>query len=145
MPIGNLTSQIFANIYLNEFDRFVKHKLKPKAYVRYGDDFILIEINLARLRFFRIEAIGFLKNELKLKINPKSDKIMKLRHSLKYLGVKIWPLGRTLNKRSLSRVENRLNQKNISSYSGLIKKHTKAKLIKKFNWLVYEKIIESIN
>ncbi|RTK94678.1 RNA-directed DNA polymerase [Candidatus Saccharibacteria bacterium] len=41
MPIGNLTSQIFANIYLNEFDRYVRHTLKPRGYVRYGDDFVL--------------------------------------------------------------------------------------------------------
>ncbi len=40
LPIGNLTSQILANVYLNEFDRFVQHSLKPLAYIRYGDDFI---------------------------------------------------------------------------------------------------------
>jgi len=42
LPIGNLTSQILSNIYLNEFDRHIKHRLKPRAYVRYGDDFIII-------------------------------------------------------------------------------------------------------
>ena len=41
IPIGNLTAQIFANIYLNEFDQFVLHSLKPLGYTRYGDDFVL--------------------------------------------------------------------------------------------------------
>ncbi len=45
IPIGNLTSQIFANIYMNEFDQFVKHKLKVKYYVRYTDDFLIISDN----------------------------------------------------------------------------------------------------
>ena len=113
--------------------------------MRYGDDFLIIEIDLAKLKFLRNETIAFLEKQLRLKINPKSDKIVKFRHGLKYLGVKLWPSGRTLNKRSLSRAENRLNTKNISSYSGLIKKHTKTKLIKKFNWLIYEKIIEAVD
>ena len=42
MPLGNLTSQFFANLYLNELDQFVKHKLKVKYYVRYVDDFVLL-------------------------------------------------------------------------------------------------------
>lgn len=50
IPIGNLTSQIFANIYLNEFDRFVRHTLKPLGYIRYGDDFVLFTNNEAEAR-----------------------------------------------------------------------------------------------
>ena len=44
-PIGNLTSQLFANVYLNEFDQFVKHRLKIKHYLRYADDFIILDSN----------------------------------------------------------------------------------------------------
>jgi hypothetical protein len=50
MPIGNLTSQLFANIYINEWDRFVRHELKPLAYVRYGDDFLLYFADAATAR-----------------------------------------------------------------------------------------------
>lgn len=141
MPIGNLTSQIFANIYLNEFDRFVKHQLKPKAYLRYGDDFLLVESDLAKLKTFRTDAIRFLKNELKLSMNPKSDMILKARDGLKFLGVVFWPSGRILNKRSLNRTTSRLTSSNVSSYSGLIKGHTDHKHIKYFNWIVYEKLL----
>jgi len=68
MPIGNLTSQIFANIYLNELDRFIKHNLKQKAYLRYGDDFILVENDSKKLKILRAETMDFLKNELKLAV-----------------------------------------------------------------------------
>jgi RNA-directed DNA polymerase len=89
MPIGNLTSQIFANIYLNELDRFVKHELKVKYYLRYGDDFILIHQDLEKLNALRKRTIGFLENNLKLKLNPKNDKIIKSTYGLKFLGVVI--------------------------------------------------------
>ncbi|MCC7197406.1 RNA-directed DNA polymerase [Candidatus Peregrinibacteria bacterium] len=140
IPIGNLTSQIFANIYLNELDRFVKHTLKVKAYLRYGDDFILLENDLGKLKLFRAQTVDFLRNELKLQVNPKSDRIIKPAHGLKFLGIKFWPSGRNLTKRNLRRIQSRLNTKNISSYSGLMKKHGNSKQVKRFNWLVYEKL-----
>lgn len=144
MPIDNLTSQIFANIYLNELDRFVKHELKVKEYLRYGDDFIIIENNLEKLKHIRAKSTRFLAEELKLEVNPKSDMIIKAQRGLKFLGVKLWPCGRTLNKRNLARSHKRLNTRNISSYSGLIKKHTNRKQIKHFDWLVSEKLFEDI-
>lgn len=144
MPIGNLTSQIFANIYLNELDRFVKHQLKPKAYMRYGDDFILVETDSEKLKSFRVQTTDFLNNELKLQVNPKSDKIVKARQGLKLLGVKLWPSGRNLLKRNLSRTKERLKVNNIASYSGLIKQHGNKKQIKEFNWLVYEKLLADL-
>jgi len=140
MPIGNLTSQIFANIYLNELDRFVKHTLKVKAYSRYGDDFIVIESDLGKLKLFRTQTINFLQNELNLRVNPKCDKIIKPAHGLRFLGIKFWPSGRTLSRRNLSRVRERLNPSNISSYSGLMRKHGNHKQIKQFNWAIYEKL-----
>jgi hypothetical protein len=141
MPIGNLTSQIFANIYLNELDQFVKHRLKPKAYLRYGDDFILIESNLRKLNIFRIGAVKFLETRLKLRMNLKSDRVMKIHHGLQFLGLKFWPGGRTLNKRNLIRVTERLAPNNISSYSGLVVKHGSSKQKERFSWIVYEKLL----
>ncbi len=141
MPIGNLTSQIFANIYLNELDRFVKHHLKPKAYLRYGDDFILIDTDLEKLKNFRTATIEFLEKDLKLRMNSKNDKMIKSRHGLKFLGVILWPYNRTLNKRNFKRVHDRLKSNNISSYSGLIKEHAEYKNVKYFNWLLQEKVI----
>ena len=49
MPLGNLTSQFFANLYLNELDQFIKHKLRAKYYIRYVDDFVILDSNYYNL------------------------------------------------------------------------------------------------
>jgi retron-type reverse transcriptase len=136
MPIGNLTSQIFANIYLNELDRFVKHELKVKYYLRYGDDCILIHPDLEKLKQLRARAIRFIQVELGLKVNPKNDKILKAGHGLKFLGVEIWPTGRKLNMRNINKIQRKLCHRNISSYFGLMIKHSNRKAINEFCWLV---------
>ena len=79
LPIGNLTSQIFSNIYLNEFDRLVVHELKPKNYLRYGDDFILFCRNKKEAGNFRDQATRFLKDKLFLPVNTKNDIIIRLK------------------------------------------------------------------
>jgi len=141
MPIGNLTSQIFANIYLNELDRFVKHELKVKVYLRYGDDFVIVGRNLERLKEVRFAVSCFLVDEMKLQVNTKSDRIMKVTHGLWFLGVKLWPFSRSLNSRNQRRIVERLQAKNISSYSGIVKKHGDSRKVREFNWLVIEKIL----
>lgn len=108
--------------------------------MRYGDDFVIIEPDAERLRFFRMQTVNFLKTILKLEVNPKSDRIVKSRHGLKYLGVKIWPDGCTLTRRNLVRIKERLNFRNVSSYGGLIKQHGNYKQMKKFNWMMYERL-----
>ena len=144
MPIGNLTSQIFANIYLNELDRFVKHELKVRNYLRYGDDFILIYPELEKLNRLRTSVVQFLENGLRLNLNPKNDKIFKVRHGLRFLGVMIWLNGRKLKKRNKNRIKKRLSYRNISSYYGLVLKHGNKKTINEFAWLVYS-ILNSKN
>lgn len=144
MPIGNLTSQIFANIYLNELDRFVKYKIKPQAYIRYGDDFLIISEKLDDLKQSRNEIIKFLKEKLELKINVKNDIIIKPKWGLKFLGIVIFSNGRKLNKRNWNRAVGNLNIRNIASYSGLVKNHSAPKKFKEFNWIIadyYEKQI----
>lgn len=139
VPIGNLTSQIFANIYLNELDRFVKHFIKPQAYLRYGDDFIIISENLDQLKQIREKTTNFLRERLQLKINAKNDIMIKTKWGLKFLGVWIFPKGRKLNKRNWRRAREKVNARNVSSYSGLVKQHSKQKRIKEFNWIILEK------
>lgn len=140
MPIGNLTSQIFSNIYLNELDRFVKHKLKPKAYLRYGDDFLLFDMDEKRLKNMREEAIKFISNVLKLPIHSKNDLIFKAKHGLKFLGVILYQTGRKLNKRMSNRIKTELGTRNASGYWGVIKKHSNQKAIEEFQWRLVEMI-----
>lgn len=141
MPIGNLTSQIFSNIYLNELDRYVKHTIKPQAYMRYGDDLIIIEKDKAKLEQIRTLVDEFLTTKLKLTLHAKNNIIVKARHGIKFLGVVIYPQGRRLNKRAKGRAFSRLSTSNLPSYSGLIKQHGNKKLIKEFQWHTSELLI----
>lgn len=142
IPIGNLTSQIFANIYLNELDRFVKHTIKPQAYLRYGDDFIIIEADRNQLISNKLIITKFIEAKLKLEINPKNDIIVKARSGLHFLGVEIFPKGRRLKKRNWQRAEERLNVQNVASYKGLIDKHSNKKSKKYFNWVISQLFYE---
>jgi retron-type reverse transcriptase len=75
MPLGNLTSQFFANVYLNELDYFVKHKLKAKYYIRYVDDFVILNKNKQILEDYFIKIKRYLTN-LKLELHPDKSKII---------------------------------------------------------------------
>ena len=68
--LGNLTSQIFANIYLNELDRFVKHTLRAKRYIRYTDDFVIVQHDPALLANYKSAIEQFLADILKLALHP---------------------------------------------------------------------------
>lgn len=138
LSIGNLTSQILANLYLNEFDRFVRHELKPLAYMRYGDDFILFDAELASLKMKETMAIEFLHGQLGLRINPNNNFIAPVWKGIKYLGCNIGPEGIILNRRNRRRVFRRLNQSNLASYHGLIQKFGNKDLRDKFDWSVFE-------
>lgn len=141
IAIGNLTSQIFANIYLNELDRFVRNTIKPQAYLRYGDDFIIFSKDLAKLEQIRENVIGFLDEKLRLAINFKNNIIIRPKWGLKFLGVIIDPNLRVLNKRNQKRIIKKLNLENLASYFGLVKQYDRRKLIE-FNWQIMEKLYE---
>jgi len=136
IPIGNLTSQIFANIYLNEFDQFIKKILKPQGYVRYGDDFIVIAPTREAIDRIEREATIFLSEHLGLALHEKNNVIVHVRHGLHFLGMRIYPAGRTLNKRNLARIQNRLTIRNIASYNGLVRQHMKPNHAKAFQWKI---------
>lgn len=78
MPLGNLTSQFFANLYLNELDQFVKHKLRAKYYIRYVDDFLILHPSKNILRDFKENINCFLNGKLKLDLHPDKSRILEL-------------------------------------------------------------------
>lgn len=139
LPIGNLTSQILSNIYLNEFDRYIKHQLRLQAYVRYGDDFIIIEKGENKLKEIRVNAIHFLQKELGLELNRKNDIIIKAKRGLNFLGMKIYPLYRKLSGRNITRIRRRLSTANLASYYGLVK-NNQLNLLKEIDWRILEYI-----
>lgn len=85
LPIGNLTSQFFANVYMNEFDNFVKRVLKVKHYIRYVDDFVLFDRSKERLQQCYLEIETYLKEELSLELRA-DTKLAKHSQGLNFLG-----------------------------------------------------------
>ncbi len=73
LPLGNLTSQLLVNIYMNEFDQFVKHDLKVKCFIRYADDFVILSDDCAALVKLLPKVSQFLSEHLKLSLHP--DKV----------------------------------------------------------------------
>ncbi len=108
IPIGNLTSQLFANIYLNELDYFVKHTLKEKYYCRYVDDFVVLHNSPEKLRKIRSEIKIFLESNLKLKLHPKKQNIISASHGIDFLGYRIFESHRLLRKTNIKRFKKRL-------------------------------------
>jgi len=115
IPIGNLTSQIFANIYLNELDRFIKHGLKIKYYLRYMDDFLIFGFEKKEFHQIKERIKEFLNNILKLKLHPKkinvfpvktvrySESSNKAGKGIDFLGYRIFENYRLLRKSSVKR------------------------------------------
>lgn len=104
IPLGNLTSQIFANIYLNGLDQFIKHRLKIKYYLRYADDFIILSGDKDTLRRNIVLIAEFLENNLKLKLHSQKIVLRKLDWGIDFLGYIILPhyiLPRTKTKRRI--------------------------------------------
>ena len=98
LPIGNLTSQFWANVYLNPLDQFVKHELKCRRYLRYVDDFLLFADDKATLRAWQQAVIAFLA-DLRLTIHEESAQIRPVSEGLPFLGFVMFPDHRRLKPR----------------------------------------------
>ena len=114
IPIGNLTSQYFANIYLNEFDQFMKHNLKVKHYIRYADDFVILSNDKSYLEQLMAPIQQFLTSKLDLELHPNKVIFRKFNSGVDFLGYVIFPhyvLPRTKTKRRLLRkIERRIRE-----------------------------------
>jgi len=129
IPIGNLTSQIFANIYLNELDQFVKHKLRMRHYFRYADDFIIVHNNRDYLQNLLEFLSDFLKSELGLELHPQKVEIRKFQQGIDFLGYVILPHHIVLRTKTKRRMFKKLLQgrdsqshlQRVQSYLGLLK------------------------
>ncbi|MBU2637916.1 MAG: reverse transcriptase/maturase family protein [Nanoarchaeota archaeon] len=101
MPLGNLTSQFFANVYLNEMDYFIKHKLKAKYYIRYVDDFVIMHNSRKALEAYKSEISSFLEKELGLKLHAEKSRIFPLYQGTNFLGLKIFPHHKLIQKKNI--------------------------------------------
>ena len=121
IPLGNVTSQLFSNIYLNELDQFVKRELRIKYYIRYADDFVILsgDINFLEVVLRQIEV--FLKEELNLKFHADKISIGKWHKGIDFLGYVVFPHHILLRTKTKRRMFKRATEKNLSSYLGVLK------------------------
>jgi len=99
LPIGNLTSQFWANVYLNRFDHFVKRDLKCPGYIRYVDDFLLFGDDKAQLHVWRAACIDYLAG-LRLKLHEGRAKVYPVTNGIPFLGFRVYPTHRRLKRRN---------------------------------------------
>ena len=124
-PLGNLTSQLFVNIYLNDFDQFIKHELKAKYYVRYADDFVVLSSSQLELKNLISKIDLFLRTNLKLFLHPDKVYIKSFASGIDFLGwvhfFKYRTLRTVTQKRMMRRIGEHPTPETISSYLGLLK------------------------
>lgn len=126
LPLGNLTSQLFANIYMNEFDQFVKHKLKLRYYIRYTDDFVILDEKRQALEEVVPTVSHYLQSHLKVSLNPDKVFIKTLASGVDFLGWVHFPdhriLRTSLKRKILKRIEKtNIDARAVQSYLGLLK------------------------
>ncbi len=126
LPLGNLTSQLLVNVYMNEFDQYMKHTLKVKYYIRYADDFVILSEDKAYLENLIFEIAKFLNENLKLSLHPDKVYVKTLASGVDFLGWVQFPhhsVLRTSTKRRMFRTleGNSYKEESIQSYLGMLK------------------------
>jgi retron-type reverse transcriptase len=136
MPIGNLTSQFFANLYLNELDHFVKHELKARFYIRYVDDFVLLDESSEKLERYKFKIAEFLKT-LELELHPEKSKIYPLHKGTRFLGFRIFHHHKLLRKSNIRKMERRLESFREDYANGIISQDDISNSVQ--SWMGYAK------
>lgn len=142
IPIGNYTSQYFANIYLNELDHYVKEQLQIKYYVRYMDDFIILVKTKEEARQIKLEIMKYLESHLKLELNRKS-KYYPNNMGVDFCGYRIFETHRILRKRSKKKIRTLLSKATKDNQLGILNQE---KLLMQYNsWLAHAMHANSYN
>jgi RNA-directed DNA polymerase len=134
LPLGNLTSQLLVNIYMNEFDQFVKRNIKAKYYARYCDDFVIIHEDRNYLENMIPKISKYFKGELKLSLHPDKIFIKTLSSGVDFLGWVNFSHHRVLRtatkKRMLKNIKQTSKTETIASYLGMLS-HGNAEKLKR--------------
>jgi hypothetical protein len=152
LPIGNLTSQFFANIYLNEVDQFAKHQLKARYYGRYVDDIVMFHESGKEL-FQRVQAIDdFARSSLSIALHPRKTYINKIEHGVNFVGYIIKPWTKYVRRSTISNLMRKMEDPSfwkeadvtasVNSYLGFLRHvngyGARKKICQRMEWLGYE-------
>ena len=143
MPIGNLTSQFFANVYLGELDQFIKHTLKAKHYIRYVDDFVIFDNNKKRLEKWQAEIDNFLRSRLAIELHKEKTKIVPLHTGITFLGFRIFRDYKLLKKSNARRIWKRLEIFRRRRNDGLMTNEDASRSLE--GWLAYARFANTYN
>lgn len=142
LPLGNYTSQFFANVYLNNLDYFIKHRLKAKYYIRYVDDFVILHKDKKKLKEYWNKINKYLKS-LKLELHPDKSEIYALRNGITFLGYRIFYNYKLLKKRNINYFYRRFDKKLNLYRQGLIEKENLDSFLQ--GWFGYSKFANTYN
>jgi len=124
LPLGNLTSQLFVNIYMHEFDMYIKQELRIKYYIRYGDDFVILADNRENLNSLLLKIREFLQKELRLTLHKYKVCIKTYASGLDFLGWIHFPHYRQIRIATKRKIIRRLKgypeRQTVISYQGLL-------------------------
>ncbi|MBN2585161.1 group II intron reverse transcriptase domain-containing protein [Patescibacteria group bacterium] len=152
MPLGNLTSQLFANVYLDPLDKFAKHRLRAKRYLRYADDFTLLADGPGELMGYFVEIAHFLKSELKLQLHPDKLILRKLSWGIDFIGYNALPHYNLPRRKTVKRICGRISRemtvgnlgtvvKAMPSYLGYLAHVSGRKITQRLRWLAGESVV----
>ncbi len=122
LPLGNVTSQLFANIYLNEMDQFIKKELKAEYYERYCDDFVILDSSIEHLNYYLDRIRDFCQEILLLNLHPNKVEIRKLHMGTDFLGYVLLPHHVVLRTKTKKRMLKRLEMLKMEFKEGKIER-----------------------
>ena len=137
VPIGNLTSQLFANIYMNEFDQFVKNNLRVKYFLRYTDDFLVLSEDMAYLENLLPEIVSFLGDNLSVKIHEEKTKIQKISWGIDFLGYIAFNKYKLVRTKTKRRIIKKFKRKLIECSQGHISKNSLSQSLQSYLGFLY--------
>ncbi len=124
LPLGNLTSQLFANVYMNRFDQWVKHKIKAKYYIRYADDFVFLSHDKSLLEKIIPQIQEFLQTNFKLSLHPNKLFLHTISSGMDFLGWVNFSDHRILRaitkRRMFARIKVHPTKETLQSYLGML-------------------------
>ena len=124
LPIGNLTSQLFANVYMNDLDQFIEHELKLRNYARYTDDFVIISADRQHLEKLLSHIQSFLQDKLELNLHPKKVSIRTCHQGIDFLGYVALPYYRLMRTKTKRRIFRKLKARIAQYRKGSISETT---------------------